>query len=280
MNNRHLFISDLDGTLLGPDSRISQRTAKILSRLSSDGALITVATARTPATVEPLLADCHLRLPAIVITGAAEWDFRTKRFENVKFIDADVADAVDVTCRQVGLVPLRYAITDPHFIDTYHIADTPPTPAAQKFINERKHLPLKRMHVENTPLPAEVRSHTVLFFATDEMSVVERAACALQNIGGCRISCYPDIYAPELGILEVYRDDVSKASAVQALARRIGATEVTVFGDNLNDLSMMAVADEAIAVSNAQPAVKEAAHKVIGSNSDDAVALYLNDIIT
>ena len=51
-----LYVSDMDGTLLNSQSVISPATAAILSRVISAGALFTVATARTPATVVPLLS--------------------------------------------------------------------------------------------------------------------------------------------------------------------------------------------------------------------------------
>jgi len=50
-----------------------------------------------------------------------------------------------------------------------------------------------------------------------------------------------------------------------------------VFGDNLNDLPMMAVADVAVAVENALPEVKAKADVVIGPNTDDAVARWIED---
>ena len=48
-----LYVSDLDGTLLNPDSRVSERSAAILNRLVERGVMFTPATARTPATVQP-----------------------------------------------------------------------------------------------------------------------------------------------------------------------------------------------------------------------------------
>ena len=82
-----LYVSDMDGTLLGADSRVSPRSAEIISRLSRRGALITVATARTPATVVPLLADTYTSIPAIVMTGAAMWNRDTASYEEIQFID-------------------------------------------------------------------------------------------------------------------------------------------------------------------------------------------------
>ena len=64
-----LYVSDMDGTLLGTDSRVSCETAEIVSGLSRCGTAITVATARTPATVDVLLEDTYTSIPAIVMTG-------------------------------------------------------------------------------------------------------------------------------------------------------------------------------------------------------------------
>lgn len=48
-----------------------------------------------------------------------------------------------------------------------------------------------------------------------------------------------------------------------------------VFGDNLNDLPMMRVADTAVAVGNALPEVREEAAVTIGPNSADSVARFI-----
>ena len=61
------------------------------------------------------------------------------------------------------------------------------------------------------------------------------------------------------------------------LKEMTGADRVVVFGDNLNDISMMSVADVAVAVENAYPQVKEAADIVIGRNTEDAVAKFIKE---
>lgn len=65
---------------------------------------------------------------------------------------------------------------------------------------------------------------------------------------------------------------MSKADAVMRVKEMTGADRVVVYGDNLNDLPMFAVADEAVAVANARPQVLAAADRIIGRNTDDSVA--------
>ncbi len=48
-----------------------------------------------------------------------------------------------------------------------------------------------------------------------------------------------------------------------------------VFGDNLNDLPMMRVADVAVAMENALPEVKAEADVVIGRNTEDSVPKFV-----
>ncbi|MDD6621873.1 MAG: HAD hydrolase family protein, partial [Bacteroidales bacterium] len=52
-----LYVSDLDGTLLNDRSVVSERSAQLLQAAIDRGALFTIATARTPATVDGLMSQ-------------------------------------------------------------------------------------------------------------------------------------------------------------------------------------------------------------------------------
>lgn len=51
--------------------------------------------------------------------------------------------------------------------------------------------------------------------------------------------------------------------------------DVAIFGDDLPDIKMMALTDHAVAMQNARPEVKAAAHHVIGHCDADAIGEYL-----
>lgn len=271
---KQLFVTDLDGTLLNRESRVSYASATIISSLSLRGALITAATARTPATVEPLLRDTITTPPVIVMTGAAMWDRGASTFINPRFIAPESAAIIIDICRRHGIAPFSYTITDSSTIDTFF--DGNPTPREQKFIDERTGLRHKRMHIHRNPasLPVSYPS-TLLIFALGATGKIYAVADELRATRLCSVSSYPDIFNPSTAYLEVFAPGVSKAEAVRRLKKATGAESLIVFGDNLNDLPMMEVADVAVAVGNALPQVKEAADMVIGPNTDDSVARFI-----
>lgn len=269
-----LYVSDLDGTLLGSDSRVSQRSAGLITDLSHDGALITVATARTPATVVPLLAQTATNVDYIVMTGAAGWSRSGGVFVDSCFLDAGEARRLLSFGIEHGVHPFVYIQSaDGRTLDVYHAAKTL-NRAEESFWLERRHMALKRFHL-GTPVPENSIHRAMLFFAMGDRKPVEALARMVGDSIECSVSCYPDIFNSNIYNLEVLAPGVSKASAIRRVAKNVGAERIVVFGDNLNDLPMFAVADHAVAVGNAMPQVKAAADEVIEANYTDAVARYI-----
>ncbi len=278
MNNPHknLYISDLDGTLLNHESRISDRSKAILTDICNYGAMFTIATARTPATVDVLMSGIPASLPAIVMTGAATWNLNRKRYDSYIPIDPLTCDVIGRICMEHGITPFRYTLNSTGFLDVYHLSpDGTATMnrAEQSFVDERRHLRLKQFHF--SPPQSGIYNPTLLFLGIADINSIHSTAEELRSHDSCSVSAYPDIFNQSIGILEIYAPGVSKASAIKRLRRDTGASRLTVFGDNLNDIPMMEIADVAVAVDNALPQVKAAADIVIGPNTEDSVARYI-----
>ncbi len=265
---KHLFVTDMDGTLLNEHSKVSPTSAKIISDLSRQGALITVATARTPATVEPLLEDTYTSLPAIVMTGAAMWDRNNRSYVNTHPFDGDADHQLLAVMRSEGIEPFVYTFFDGDPL-LHVFRNSPLSDNDIRFMDERRVSGLKEFHIDR-PMPEG--GHTMLLFAMGPRERIFAAADKIRALRICSVSAFTDIFGEDTGILELFAPGVSKASAVQALKSQTGADRLIVYGDNLNDLPMMAVADESVAVANALPEVKAAATRVIGPNTADAVA--------
>ncbi len=272
-----LYVSDLDGTLLDPSSRVSAESAKILNSLISRGAMITVATARTPATVQPLLdhvdpatTPSGRDIPAIVMTGAAYWNRRLERYDYVRMMSPFDTETIIKEFAAAGINPFNYCLGRHEMLNVYHTAGL--TTREDAFYQERRHLALKRFHLGQKPKDYEA---TVLFFAIGNPAKMERLCEAIRSKTDCSAAWYRDIFNPEVALMDVYAPGCSKASAVKDIATELGADRIVVFGDNLNDLPMMKAADLAVAVENALPAVKEQADIVIGPNTEPSVASFI-----
>ena len=271
---RTLYVSDLDGTLLGDDSLLSAGTVATLNRIIGElGGLFTIATARTPATVVPLMQQVNTRLPFIVIGGSAMWNPLTMSYEHTRGIDDMTINAVaDVFDRHHGH-PFIYRRHGHGLLHTHHYG--PLSPQEERFVAQRQHLPLKRFFLDDKGYRHN-DDEALLIFSMNKYAVLKAIAADLRaSVPTCTVMVYHDIFDESEGYLEIFTAGTSKAAAISELAREVGATRVVVFGDNRNDIAMMQAADYSVAVGNAFPEVKAAASEVIGPNTADSVARWI-----
>jgi len=271
-----LYVSDLDGTLLQPDARLSNTTVGMLNEAIADGKLFTVATARTPATVSPILADVHLEIPAVVMTGAALWNPATGHYSRLRLFDPEAARRLIEVYEQQQCPTFVYFLKD-DMITIRHIGEL--SPIQRRFMEERNSTPFKRVEVSpdgHSEFPDQYND-IILLYSMLPNDVAERTYAVTREMPGVRPQFYHDIYGDQTAILEAFSPEATKAKAMRALAQDLGADRIVAFGDNINDLPMMREADLSIAVENARPEVKEAADIVIGPNTDDSVAKFILD---
>lgn len=268
-----LYVTDLDGTLLNDESQISTFSRQMLNRLASEGASITFATARTPATVVQIFDGVKLNVPGIVMTGAATYDISTRIYSNKRFLDDTVAQKVLEVYSKAGLSPFVYTWHSDNILHAYHGKDM--TDAEKAFYEIRRDTGLKRFHIGES-LSDEELKHVLLIFAVGNRQRLKALVPELEEAAGYKISYYNDIFFDENGFIEVFARDVTKARAILKLKEEYGFERVVAFGDNLNDVSMFEVADVGIAVENAFDEVKLKADVIIPSNITDAVVKYID----
>lgn len=268
------FVSDLDGTLLGADSRISHDSRVMLNAAIEAGALFSIATARTPSTVSLIMEGVASRLPYIVMTGSAMWDPRTNLYSDLVRLDVTSAEEVVGVFHAHYLPTFIYTLPS-DIIEIYHYG--PMSEGERVFIDERIDSPFKRFHIppDGTSVLPDPLENAILFYAMQPSLRSEETWRDLCHVKGCNPIYYHDIFGPDTGILEVFSADASKARALRKLREKTGAERTVVFGDNINDLPMMREADLAVAVENAVAEVKEAADVVIGPNTSDSVARFI-----
>lgn len=275
LRRRTLFVSDLDGTLLDSTSHVSPESAAMLNEAMAAGALFTVATARTPATVVSLLADVELRLPAVVMTGAALFDLRARTFSRLQYMAPGITPRMLDVYRRHKVSTFVYTFTG-KMLEVYHIG--PLNDLERGFISQRAHTGLKRFIISpsgESPLPRDL-DNTLLLYSVQPW---ENARKVYEEIVPMRLPvsplCYHDTFGPEWAQLEMFSATANKAKAVEAVASMTGADRIVAFGDNINDIPLFQLADEGIAVANAVPELKNLASDVIGENDAHSVAAHI-----
>ncbi len=271
-----IFVSDLDGTLLQPDAQLSDETVRLLNGSIAEGKLFSVATARTPATVAPILSRLEMQMPVVVMTGAAIWDPRTQQYLETRFMSERTARELVEVYRRTQCNIFLYTI-EAGVIEIYHIGG-PMTDIERRFVEERAHTPFKHFHLSedgSDTLPPRF-DNVILFYGMQPAAVSRHAYEESLKVAGCRPQYYFDIYGETIGIVEAFADTATKANGIKRLEEISGATKSVVFGDNVNDMPMMETATLAVAVENALPEVKEMADVVIGPNTENSVAKFID----
>ncbi len=271
--SKTLYVSDMDGTLLNSSSVLSPFTISLLNELIVNyGALFTVATARTPATVVNLMKDVKASLPFIVMAGEALWNNGKACYESARILDESVVSQLLAVFHDFDIHPFVYRKHDNHIMVYHHPALTA---AEHAFVDPRVTTPLKQLTLNNN-LHGEEQEDVMLIFAMGTFKRLRLLSDEITSRGiPCFYNCYHDIFNEELGFLDIYKENTTKAAAVKHLTRQLQVDRVVAFGDNLNDLPMMREADLSVAVSNAFEEVKQQADLVIGCNDTDAVPRWI-----
>ncbi len=267
MQNKTLFVTDLDGTLLRSDQKLSKYTVDTLNRLISEGMMFSYATARSYATSSIVTAGLDARFPVIVYNGTFILENGTKkRLLSHAFSDSEAEDILN-TLIGVGVYPIVYAYEDE--AEKYFYSPRLINGATEAFLSTRRG-DGRENEVESAC--ELLRGETFHFSCIDKPEKLLPAYEKLKD----RFACvyYKEIYSGEQW-LEVHPAGVSKAKALTELKRLMGCDRVVSFGDGVNDISMFEVSDECYAVENADELLKKIATGVIEANDNDGVARFL-----
>ena len=98
-----LYVSGIDQVLI-PDDHSSTQYSKVeLNRLIEAGVRFTISTIHTPAVVMSLMKGVDLRLPLIVMDGAAIYDIKEKEYIEAEFLPSEVSERAEQIIAEAGI---------------------------------------------------------------------------------------------------------------------------------------------------------------------------------
>jgi Cof subfamily protein (haloacid dehalogenase superfamily) len=272
-----LYVSDLDGTLLDGNARLSPRSLAIIASLLADGLQFSVATARSVVSVRSILAGLPLKLPVVEFNGAFLSDLETGRHLVVHSLPPGLADDLHGLILESGHAPFVSTFDGNRDCLYYDELQN----AGMKWYRddrlEHSDPRLRRVSSTKEALHEQVVCLTVI----GRRGPLEELKNRVLLHAGLQVELHimPHLYSEGWDWLTIHDHRATKDQGIRALRGCCGLSEaeLVVFGDEANDVKMFRAADRGIAVANATSELKEVSHAIIGANVDDSVALYLQE---
>jgi Cof subfamily protein (haloacid dehalogenase superfamily) len=252
-----LVISDVDGTLVTPDKRLTDASVRAVRSLHDRGIGFTIVSSRPPCGMRMLVEPLALTLPLGAFSGGTIVGPDLAPIEQHLVPEPAAGKSLDL------LKALRidaWVFT----ADQWLVRD----PGGDYVGRERRTIAAEpRVVTEFAPWLAQVCKivgSSSDFARLAECEVAMRAALGGQASIARSQSYYLDITPPG-------RD---KGTFVEAMSARLAipAGSIAVLGDGENDVAMFRKAGLAIAMGNASPKVRQQAAEVTASNAEDGFA--------
>jgi Cof subfamily protein (haloacid dehalogenase superfamily) len=264
-----LLALDIDGTLVGDDLILRQRTHAAIVEAVQRGVRVSLVTGRMASSALVFARELGLREPIVAYQGGLiraipERDGRVGRLLFHRPLAAAIAREATVWARRRGL--------DPHLnhLERFIIrADDPRAEDYSAFLGARAEL------VPDL-VAAIVHPVTKVIAVGDAPGPMSLLALARRRFEG---RAHVTISHPRF--LEFVAPRISKGRAVRWLARRAGVpmAQVLAIGDQLNDLEMLATVGHGAAMPHAPAEVREAARYVAPPLSDEGAAQVIEGLV-
>ncbi|MCL2397854.1 MAG: HAD family hydrolase [Defluviitaleaceae bacterium] len=254
-----MIVCDLDGTLLRTDKTVSPYTLDILHRCRQTGIKFAIATARSQFGAR-LFTD--FMVPDVLIyDGGARAKVDEKVIYNCQMDSATTSRLAQSILAHDSQTYLAAEIDRGYFY-----TGGPPTAYAEEL---------------------HQAGHNVVYvdFAKElDHSVHKLSAFMCGNAAAEIVRNFPDVgiitYHGE-NIVRYAHKNATKWQAIRACAAYFGitTTDITAFGDDYNDIEMLANCGIGVAMANAIPQAKATANHICDSNDIDGVAKWIKENI-
>lgn len=263
-----LIGTDLDGTIVGPGGRVSERTVRALRTRIARGDRVVFLTGRSPwDDREQLPVDLLTEHMMVCANGAVDVSVETGEILRAEVIDDEVMGMIAETCRR--LFPGGSFCVD-------GIGGT---------MIEQDHPWRAQMNSAARPVRDVVAPGSLegmgpfkVTYLHPRAGIEEMLAAAAPLLSDRVTLTYGSSVSP--CFLEFAALGASKGAALERRARALGIPheQVVSFGDMPNDVSMFARSGRSFAMATAPESVRRAAGAVIGDVREDAVAQVLEGL--
>ena len=257
-----LVLSDVDGTLVTSDKRLTPETVAAVAHLRERGIEFAVTSGRPPRGLAMLIEPLGLSTPLAGFNGGLIVDVAMKPIRELALSEMVVQPIIN-QLTSIGLSVWAYRGTEWFVLDGNG-------PHVER---EARACAFSPTEVKNF---AGLRENVVkIVGVSDDEKTVDGARAAVNSLHGATVSAT----SSQTYYLDVTHQDANKGCVVDFLAQRFNLSHsaIAVIGDQSNDLLMFERAGVSVAVGNASEAVRARATYVSTSNDENGFAFAVTN---
>jgi Cof subfamily protein (haloacid dehalogenase superfamily) len=265
---------DLDGTALQPGNILSERTLAALKACMAKGIAVILCTVRAVESAEKYRLPMGAAGQLVYYNGAEVVDMQEKKVLSATLLAKEVVDFCVDLSRTMAVHYQVFFPANPAAGEPQEILMTErESPEAEMYRNHTGIIPVIGDIKQNTAQPEFSGCIKSMFIAEQQVQDIIRTKL-LERFG---TAIYVARTYPTF--LEVMNAAVNKGAGLHFAMEKRGLKpeDVIALGDEENDLPMFSVAGFSVAPANAKDKVKAAASLVIGANTEDGVAAFLEE---
>lgn len=278
-----LVACDLDGTLLDENHQLSQRNIQAIHGLHKAGITFMAATGRNYKSVAPMFKKEGIHCDCLLLNGALITDAHGKRLSHTPLPLEHAASALRI---------LEESTLPYHMYTSEGIVSSTPEKGRAMFIQHMRKQGMQdkeiRELMEASSFGSYDREIEDAFVYLKEEPIIyklevfgddaQRLKTVRARLSQVKQTAVTNSVADNI---EITASDAQKGLALKKLCALQGLQpdEVMVFGDSLNDLSMMQEFRYSFAMANAADVIKEAASYQTLSNAAHGVAHVLEQLL-
>jgi Cof subfamily protein (haloacid dehalogenase superfamily) len=276
-----VLLSDVDGTLVDSQKRITARAKTAIQKLSEAGIKFAVTSGRPPRGMKMIVEEVNLSTPIAAFNGGMLVEPGTMKVLVQQTLDAEIAEAVIERVGEFGLDVWVYAGVDWYLRDlnTSHREKEERTvrfsPKVVKNFDEALHQGVAKVVGVNDNYELVAKAEKGI---TEEFEHGAYAKCTTTSR-----DCEPSVSAARSQpyYLDVTHPKANKGYVVEMLAEllKIPPAEFATIGDMPNDMLMFKESGYSIAMGQASEEVKKSATYITAGMDDEGFAKAIENFV-
>lgn len=223
-----LFTAELDDMLSPISEQLTPFSKVEINRMLSEGLKFTLVTMRTPASLMDIVSDVELKLPVVVMNGAALYDFRNNSYIKAYIISGDTCIKVRNIISNAGMNVFTNALCDDSLVIYYdHLENE----AEKAIFTSLKKSPY-RNYINRKPNPED---RVIYLMTVDNSEKIAKLYEQLihSEVGHLlKIITYPSQDYPGHSYIKIYNKNAGKRHMTEILCREYGIEKCSAIASN------------------------------------------------